>query len=89
MLKVIHNIAVAFDYCLSMLLWLRVETPMTVSSECGLALRRGERWTPAAILGRMLNAINSGHTEDAIAADLARCQASIKRLTDAGNAKAA
>lgn len=76
----IHGIAIAFDYGIAMLVWFRVEDPMTVSSHAGLALRAGERWSLLAMLGRALNRIDTGHTDAAIAADIARCNASLRRL---------
>lgn len=80
MLKIIHDAGVALDYGLSMILWLHPDIPMTISSRAGLALRDGRRWTPAALIGRSLNAIWPGHTDDAIAADLARAKATVARL---------
>jgi hypothetical protein len=80
LLRFLHNVAVALDYGMSMLLWLHPEEPMTISSRAGLALRAGERWTVLAMLARALNAISAGHCEAAISADVARAKAALRRL---------
>lgn len=78
--KFLHGIAIAFDYGIAMLIWARVADPMTISSHAGLALRAGERWTLLAMIGRLVNYIDPGHTDNAMAADISRCQASLSRL---------
>jgi hypothetical protein len=78
--RILHGVAIGIDYGLSMLIWFRVETPMTVSSHAGLALKAGERWTVLAVLGRVLNALDPAHTDAAIAADIQRCTASLRKL---------
>jgi len=77
---VLHGIAISIDYGAEMLIRWRRADPMTISSLCGLALRRGEKWTPAAILGRLLNAISKGHCEAAIEADKHRLEVALAEL---------
>jgi len=77
-----HGIAVSIDYGLEMLFYWRDKAPMTLSSRAGLALRAGKRWAPSALLGRLLNWIDPGHTDAAIAADIARANNAIKQLTE-------
>ena len=75
-----HGIAIAVDYLLEMTLFWKQARPMTVSSRCGLALRAGEKTTPLALIGRALNKIDPGHTEAAIAADIARAKSALQIL---------
>ena len=76
-----HGIAISLDYGIEMLAFWRAKAPMTLSSQAGLALRRGERWTGSALLGRMLNGISAGHCEAAIVADIERCKNALQALT--------
>lgn len=80
-LRLIHGVGIALDYGIAMLIWFRINDPMTVSSHAGLALRGGERCTLLALIGRALNALFPNHCEDAIAADIVRCNTSLARLT--------
>ncbi len=54
---------------------------ITISSYCGLALRSpsGNRFLRG--LGRVLNTLQAGHCEGAVANDIRRAQAAIKLLT--------
>jgi hypothetical protein len=90
LLRVLHNIVVAVDYGASMLLWLHVEEPMTISSRCGLALRWPRQPGQAVLrqIGSLLNWIDyparqrgSTHCEEAILADRGRAQAADRRLS--------
>lgn len=76
-----HDVFVALDYGLCLLLWLRVEAPMTISSRCGLALRAGKRWTVLALLGRLLDLVSPGHCSSAITADIQRAERAKALLT--------
>jgi len=76
----LHGIAIALDYCVEMLLRWKKADPMTVSTLCGLALRRGEKWTALALLGKVLNFISTGHCEGAIAADTNRLQTALNEI---------
>lgn len=83
MLRVLHNIAVAVDYLLCLIFWTHDAEPMTISSRCGLEIRIGRSgFVPLMLrgMGRILNTIDSGHCEAAIAADIGRAQAAINRL---------
>jgi hypothetical protein len=54
---------------------------ITISAYCGLELRSPtERWWLRG-LGRGLNFISRDHCEKAIASDIARAEAAIRRLT--------
>jgi len=76
----VHGFAIALDYCLDLLLFWRRAIPMTVSSQAGLALLRGERTTALALLGRALNTISPGHTDAAIEADKMRLDNALLEL---------
>ena len=79
-----HGIAIALDYSVEMAFNWQYGTPMTISSRCGLALKRGERTTILALLGRVLNWLNPGppvHCTMAIAADIVRAQQAIRDLS--------
>jgi len=83
LIQVIHGAAIALDYGAAMLLWWRVSDPMTLSSHAGLATRNPTSDIDNRILrglAKLLNAIDPGHTDAAIAADIERCQTSLKRL---------
>ena len=80
----LHGVAIGLDYGIEGIAFWRVKAPMTVSSQCGLALRRGERTTPLALLGRFLNWLNPGppaHCQDAMATDLLRARQTILDLS--------
>jgi len=57
--------------------WVFRQYDITISSMCGLELRKPApaRW--ARILGGALNWLQTGHCESAIAADIARCKAAL------------
>jgi hypothetical protein len=76
-----HGVAIGLDYGLEMVAFWRAKEPMTVSSQAGLALRRKERTTGLARLGRFLNWLSPGHCEQAIAADIARAKQAIADLS--------
>lgn len=76
----LHGFAIAIDYAFELLFWWKLEAPMTISSKCGLALRRGERTTLAALLGRFLNWLDKAHTELAIQADTKRLTQALDQL---------
>jgi hypothetical protein len=77
---ILHGIAISLDYGVEMLFRWRKADPMTVSSLCGLALRRGEKWTVLAVLGKILNFISTGHCESAIEADKERLKTALLEL---------
>jgi hypothetical protein len=76
----LHGVAIAVDYMLEMALFWKQAKPMTVSSRAGLALRSGEKMTVLACIGRLLNWIDTGHTEAAIAADITRVRSALTEL---------
>lgn len=57
--------------------WIWRDYDITISSMCGLELRKPApaRW--AKILGGALNWLQTGHCESAIAADITRCKAAL------------
>lgn len=65
-----HTLTIAADIFTASIFWNTED--VTVSSLCGLALRRGETTTFLARLGTLLNKIQTDHCELAIAADLSR-----------------
>jgi hypothetical protein len=65
-----HTLAIAVDIFTASTFW--NTEGITVSSLCGLALRRGETRTFLARLGYLLNKIQINHCELAIASDLSR-----------------
>jgi hypothetical protein len=69
----------AFDYFISVL-WSR-DFNITISSQCGLYWRRGNPPVFWSLLHRLLNTLQPGHCELAMAGDLARAQAAIKLLS--------
>jgi len=69
----------AFDYFVSVL-WSR-DFDITISSQCGLYWRKGNPPAFWALLHRMLNGLQKGHCEAALAGDLARAQNAIKLLS--------
>lgn len=72
-----HTIAVAVDVFTASIIW---DTyGVTVSSRCGLALRRGQTGL-LATLGKILNKIQDNHCELAIKADIQRAQDALKFL---------
>jgi hypothetical protein len=78
--RILFALALALDYCAELIFFWRTHEPMTVSSRCGLALRRGETHTFLALLGRALNALDRDHTEKAIANDINRAMTAILEL---------
>jgi hypothetical protein len=74
------GLAIGLDYMIELTAFWRVKTPMTVSSMCGLSLRKGELTTFLALLGRGLNWLNPGHCEAAIVADRLRAKATLAML---------
>jgi hypothetical protein len=73
-----HTLAIAVDMFTASIFW--NDADVTVSSLCGLALRRRETRTFLAVLGKLLNKIQTNHCELAIAADLSRCSATTALL---------
>jgi len=69
----------AFDYFVSVL-WSR-DFGVTISSQCGLYWKRGNPPAFWYVLHKVLNTLQKGHCEGAIAGDLARAQAAIKLLS--------
>ena len=78
--RAFYAIALCLDYGAELLVFWRTHKPMTISSKCGLALRRGETTTALARLGRTLNKLDPGHTDGAIKDDIIRAKAAIKEL---------
>jgi hypothetical protein len=76
----IKGLLIALDYAVGMLFFWKSQAPMTVSSHAGMALRRGEKHTPLALLGRFLNLIDHGHTEASISNDINRAEKSLNYL---------
>ena len=79
-----HGLAIALDYSVELAFNWKRGTPMTISSRCGLALKIGSKWTPLALLGRALNALNPGpppHCMVAMRADVQRAQQTILDLS--------
>lgn len=75
-----HGVAISIDMACELVIFWRRGEPMTISSRCGLALRKGQRWTLGALVGRLLNFISTGHCEGAIAADIERCTLALQEL---------
>jgi hypothetical protein len=74
-------IARAVDILFCSFIWRDYD--ITISSMCGLELRKpNPRWW-AVLLGGALNKIQTGHCESAIIADRARCVAALVILGDA------
>lgn len=70
----------AVDVLFASWFWKKVD--VTISSLCGLALRKNPNVrTFNGYLGRLLNKIQPGHTEMAIASDIARAQEILKVLS--------
>ena len=78
--RFLHGVALSLDYAVELLFEWRRSVPMTISSRCGLALRRGEKRTPMALLGKCLNWLSKGHCEGAIKADIERCTWALQQL---------
>lgn len=74
-----YTLAIGVDILTASIFW--KTQGVTVSSLCGLALRRGETRTFLARLGKILNKINANHCENAIASDLARQATAVALLT--------
>lgn len=73
-----HTLAIAADMGTASIFWNRED--VTVSSLCGLELRKpAGNWFLRA-LGRLLNRVQANHCELAIAADRARAQSTIALL---------
>lgn len=61
--------------------WIWRDYDLTISSMCGLELRRAAPAWWAVVFGRwFLNNIEHNHCELAIAADIVRCQAALTML---------
>ena len=75
-----HGVAIAVDYGVEGVFFWRLRAPMTVSSQAGLALKAGQRTTLLALLGRVLNWLNPGHTDQAILADVQRAMNALALL---------
>lgn len=70
----VSNLAIAVDVLLASWFWKIPD--VTISSLCGLALRKDPKARSFnGYLGRLLNRVQAGHTEKAIANDLARAEA--------------
>jgi hypothetical protein len=74
-----HALAIAADMFGSAILWANKTADVTISSVCGLELRREALGQKSAtqrlvILGKVLNWIQPGHCEMAIAADMSRLE---------------
>lgn len=65
-----HTVVIGVDILTASIFW--NTSNVTVSSLCGLELRRGYKHTPLALLGALLNKISKNHCELAIQADLGR-----------------
>ena len=76
----LHGLAIGLDYGAEMMLHWKYADPMTLSSQAGLALHRGERTTGMALLGRALNWLSPGHTDGALAADQARLELALSEI---------
>jgi hypothetical protein len=76
-----HGIAIAVDYAVEAAWFWRDQAKMTVSSRCHQALLAGERTTFLALLGRFLNWLKAGHTQEAVQTDLARAAATTAELS--------
>lgn len=79
--RILKAFALGLDYALEITCFWRAYAPTTVSSQCGLALRRGERYTLLALLGRLLNRLQKDHCEGSILDDIQRAYAAIHELT--------
>lgn len=73
-----HTLSISVDMLTASIFWNKDD--VTVSSLCGLALRRGESATFLARLGKVLNVLQANHCELAIAADIARANSTIDLL---------
>jgi len=82
-LPFLHGLAIGIDYGLEVCLFWRHAAPKTLSSDAGLALRRGELTTPMALLGRLLNWISPGHTDAALVADHNRLELALAEIEQA------
>ena len=78
MLIYLKNVLVSLDVLLSTLLGFS-QADITISSACGLALRHKTSLV-GQLIGMALNAVFKGHTDAAIAGDIARAQAAVTRL---------
>lgn len=78
MLTYIHNVLVSLDVFLSTLLGCS-QADITISSACGLALRH-RTGVVEQLIGIALNRVFPGHTDAAIAGDIARATAAIAKL---------
>lgn len=81
-----HGLALGADLLGSAICWSNRRLGLTMSSVAGMELRAqaaGQQRLSARLLwlGRMLNRIQAGHCEMAIAADLARLKTDIAFLT--------
>ena len=74
-----HTLAIAVDMLTASIFW--NDEDVTVSSLCGVALRKGQTTTFLARLGKILNKIQANHCEMAITADKARAAQTITFLS--------
>ena len=78
MLTYLKNVLVSLDVFLATLVGCS-QADITISASCGLALRRHTSWF-LQLVGLGLNRLFTGHTDAAIAGDIARAQTAIERL---------
>ena len=71
---------IALDMFACCLIWR--DPDVTISSMCGLELRKPDPKWWAVIIGGALNWINKGHCESAIIGDIGRAQAALVLLAD-------
>lgn len=74
----LKRVLIAFDVFVGTVLCFS-NGDMTISAACGRALKHGVGLVEQ-LIGTALNAISAGHCDQAIADDIARAQAAIKRL---------
>lgn len=80
-----HALCVAADIFAAAILWTNKGFDITISSMCGLELRKYNLKIPGCskrlvYLGKALNWIQRGHCESAIQADILRCQNALYAL---------
>ena len=74
------KVLLAFDMFVCAVIWR--DSGITISSMVGLAMRKGDPVWWARVLNWLLNAVEKGHCEMAIADDILRAQAAIAILTE-------
>lgn len=79
-----HALAIGVDMLGSALFFSNTGADITISSMCGLELRKQKLGRPytrrLVVLGHVLNWIQKGHCEMAISADIARCSSAVMVL---------